>query len=133
MQPQINSKEKKKVEEFPPTGWALIKDLRQQILQRRKDEMILAARRRMKEKDEEGAAHDMCDKRHDRYLGAFFRKRWKGIYSFLNMNLLTTDPLPYRHLHHLFLHTYFHALLLLAPSSPALLKHQFSQPPPPRG
>jgi len=36
MQSQINSKEKKKVEEFPPTGWAPIKELRQQILQRRR-------------------------------------------------------------------------------------------------
>src|SRR2546429_397549 len=65
------------------------------------DEMILDARRRMQEKDEEGAAHDICDKRPNHYLGAFFRKRWKGIYSFLNMNLLTTDHKPYRHLHHL--------------------------------
>ena len=61
----------------------------------------------MQEKDEEGAAHDMCDKKPNHYLGTFFRKRWKGIYSLLNMNLLTTDHKPYRHLHHLFLHTYF--------------------------
>jgi hypothetical protein len=67
-------------------------------------------------------AYDVCDKRHDRYLGAFFRKRWKGIYSFLNMNSLTTDHMPYRLLHRLFLHTHFQTLLLLTLSSPALLE-----------
>jgi coupling of ubiquitin conjugation to ER degradation protein 1 len=52
---KINSKGKEKAEESPPTGWAPTKDLRQQMLQRRRDEMILAARRKMQEKDEEGA------------------------------------------------------------------------------
>jgi len=36
VQSQINSKEKKKVEEFPLTGWAPIKKWRQQMLQRRR-------------------------------------------------------------------------------------------------
>lgn len=37
-----------------PSGWAATKDARQGILQRRRDEMILEARRRMLERDATG-------------------------------------------------------------------------------
>ena len=46
----------KEKEENGPSGWAGTKDQRQQVLQRRRDEMILAARRRMLEKDAEGGS-----------------------------------------------------------------------------
>jgi coupling of ubiquitin conjugation to ER degradation protein 1 len=57
LQSKISSKGKEKAEESPPAGWASSKDVRQQILQRRRDEMILAARRRMQDKDEEGVGN----------------------------------------------------------------------------
>jgi coupling of ubiquitin conjugation to ER degradation protein 1 len=55
LQSKISSKGKEKAEDSPPIGWAPSKDLRQQMLQRRRDGMILAARRRMQEKDEGSA------------------------------------------------------------------------------
>ena len=55
LQSKISAKGKEKARDSAPTGWAPSKDLRQQMLQRRRDEMILAARRRMQEKDEGSA------------------------------------------------------------------------------
>jgi len=51
LQSRINSKGKEKEIDSPASGWASTKDARQQVLQRRRDEMILAARRKMQEKD----------------------------------------------------------------------------------
>ena len=57
LQSRIASSDKgKEKEDNGPSGWAGTKDQRQQVLQRRRDEMILAARRRMLEKDAEGGS-----------------------------------------------------------------------------
>lgn len=55
LQSRISSKGKEKEEPSPPTGWAPSKEKRQEILQRRRNEMILAARRKMQEKDQEAS------------------------------------------------------------------------------
>ncbi len=55
LQSRISPKGKEKEEPTPETGWAANKDKRQEMLQRRRDEMILAARRRMQEKDQEAS------------------------------------------------------------------------------
>ncbi len=55
LQSRISSKGKEKEEPTPETGWAANKDKRQEMLQRRRDEMILAARRRMQERDQEAS------------------------------------------------------------------------------
>jgi coupling of ubiquitin conjugation to ER degradation protein 1 len=52
LQSRISSKGKEKEEASPATGWAANKEKRQEMLQRRRDEMILAARRTMQEKDQ---------------------------------------------------------------------------------
>ena len=57
LQSRVSSSDKgKEKADDGPTGWAASKDQRQQVLQRRRDEMILAARRRMLEKDAEGGS-----------------------------------------------------------------------------
>ncbi|OCT51048.1 putative AMFR protein [Cladophialophora carrionii] len=56
LQTKINSKGKEKEEESPPPGWASNKDARQKMLQRRRDEMILAARRKLQEKEADAPA-----------------------------------------------------------------------------
>jgi coupling of ubiquitin conjugation to ER degradation protein 1 len=56
LQAKINSKGKEREEESPPPGWASNKDARQKMLQRRRDEMILAARRKMLEKEADADA-----------------------------------------------------------------------------
>ncbi|KAF7503514.1 hypothetical protein GJ744_003665 [Endocarpon pusillum] len=55
LQSRISPKGKEKEEPAPATGWAANKDKRQEMLQRRRDEMILAARRRMQERDQEAS------------------------------------------------------------------------------
>lgn len=52
LQSRISAKGKEKEEPSATTGWAVSKEKRQEQLQRRRDEMILAARRKMQEKDE---------------------------------------------------------------------------------
>jgi coupling of ubiquitin conjugation to ER degradation protein 1 len=54
LQSQVNSKGKEK-EQPPAVGWASNKEKRQEMLRRRRDEMILAAREKMLEKDRQGA------------------------------------------------------------------------------
>jgi coupling of ubiquitin conjugation to ER degradation protein 1 len=57
LQSRISTSDKgKEKEDNGPSGWSASKDQRQQVLQRRRDEMILAARRRMLEKDAEGGS-----------------------------------------------------------------------------
>lgn len=51
-------REEDATEEVVGAGWAATKDARQQILKRRRDEMILAARRKMQEKDEMSGTFD---------------------------------------------------------------------------
>ena len=47
----MSGKGKEKEEQAPAPGWQTDKAERQKMLQRRRDEMILAARRKMQEKD----------------------------------------------------------------------------------
>ena len=51
LQSKISGKGKEKEEESPAPGWQQDKAERAKMLQRRRDEMILAARRKMQEKD----------------------------------------------------------------------------------
>ncbi|KIW19861.1 hypothetical protein PV08_00436 [Exophiala spinifera] len=51
LQAKINSKGKEKEEEAPAPGWASSKEARQKMLQRRRDEMILEARRKLQERE----------------------------------------------------------------------------------
>ena len=52
LQAKISSKGKEKEEDPAEPRWSSSKEDRQKMLQRRRDEMILAARRKMQEKDE---------------------------------------------------------------------------------
>ena len=52
LQSRVSTKGKEKEQDPTPPGWSISKDDRQKTLQRRRDEMILAARRKMQEKDE---------------------------------------------------------------------------------
>jgi coupling of ubiquitin conjugation to ER degradation protein 1 len=54
LQSRISSKGKEKEVEAPAPTWSSSKEDRQKMLQRRRDEMVLAARRKMQEKDAEG-------------------------------------------------------------------------------
>jgi coupling of ubiquitin conjugation to ER degradation protein 1 len=51
LQSRVSGKGKEREEEAPAAGWQADKVERQRVLQRRRDEMILAARRKMQEKD----------------------------------------------------------------------------------
>lgn len=51
LQSKISGKGKEKEEETPAPGWYQDKTERAKVLQRRRDEMILAARRKMMERD----------------------------------------------------------------------------------
>jgi coupling of ubiquitin conjugation to ER degradation protein 1 len=51
LQSKISDKGKEKEEPAPSPGWQTDKAERQKMLQRRREEMILAARRKMQEKD----------------------------------------------------------------------------------
>ena len=53
LQARVNSKGKEKEVETPAATWASNKEDRQKMLQRRRDEMILAARRKMQERQAE--------------------------------------------------------------------------------
>lgn len=55
LQNKVNSKGKEREDESPAPGWVGSKEARQTMLQRRRDDMILAARRRLQEKDAEHA------------------------------------------------------------------------------
>ncbi|KAJ9613735.1 uncharacterized protein PV06_01135 [Exophiala oligosperma] len=52
LQAKVNAKGKEKEEDSPAPGWASSKEARQKMLQRRRDEMILEARRKLQERDQ---------------------------------------------------------------------------------
>ncbi|KAK5056043.1 hypothetical protein LTR84_012594 [Exophiala bonariae] len=53
LQTKVNSKGKEREEDAPLPGWQSNRDARQKMLQKRRDEMILAARRKLQEKDQD--------------------------------------------------------------------------------
>jgi coupling of ubiquitin conjugation to ER degradation protein 1 len=55
LQSRISAKGKEREEPASATGWAPNKEKRQEMLQRRRDEMILAARRKIQERDQEAS------------------------------------------------------------------------------